>query len=173
VLSGCRSAQTLTVTRSVTGPTETVTVTQAGSGTGGSPAPSRCHTTDLAVSLGPGNGAAGSTYYPLEFRNRSGQACTLFGWPGVSAYAGGQVGDAAHRDVGPEKTVLLAPGARASATLQVVDALNFAKATCRPVAVRRLRVFPPDETAAVQVPARLLACRAHGPTFLFIRPIQG
>jgi len=32
-----------------------------------------------------GDGAAGSVYYTLQFTNLSGHACTLRGYPGVSA----------------------------------------------------------------------------------------
>ena len=37
------------------------------------------------VAVSQGNGAAGTIYYPLEFTNTSGHACSLFGYPGVSA----------------------------------------------------------------------------------------
>jgi hypothetical protein len=47
----------------------------------------RCTTSDLGVwlALDQGNGAAGTTYYPLEFTNLSHPTCYLFGYPGVSA----------------------------------------------------------------------------------------
>ena len=67
-------------------PTVTVTVTvTAPAAPSASPAPptpagpAGCLTTELAVSLGPGSGAAGSTYYPIEFTNASGATCSLYG----------------------------------------------------------------------------------------------
>src|SRR5713226_6886180 len=45
-----------------------------------------CGAADLTAWLGiPGDGAAGSIYYELELSNTSSHACTLFGFPGVSA----------------------------------------------------------------------------------------
>jgi Domain of unknown function (DUF4232) len=55
----------------------------------------RCTTSGLVVWLNTqGDGAAGSTYYKLQLTNLSGNACTVQGFPGVSAVglADGQVG---------------------------------------------------------------------------------
>ncbi len=60
-----------------------------------------CASGALRVSVGPANGAAGSIYYPLDFRNASAAPCTLQGYPGVSFVASpgaGQVGGAAVRN---------------------------------------------------------------------------
>src|SRR5689334_3813552 len=38
---------------------------------------SRCHTGDLKLTLGEGDGAAGTTYAPLIFKNVSDRTCTL------------------------------------------------------------------------------------------------
>ena len=68
--------------------------TLAGASTG---AP-RCTTRQLVVWLNTtGNGAAGSSYYNLEFTNLSAHACALSGFPGVSAInvADQQIGSAA------------------------------------------------------------------------------
>src|SRR5215470_15998251 len=59
-----------------------------------------CATSSLRVWLGvPGDSAAGHTAYQLELSNISGRACTLFGFPGVSAVAAGgrQLGTPAAR----------------------------------------------------------------------------
>ena len=46
----------------------------------------RCATSGLVVWMDTqGDGAAGSVYYTLQFTNLSGHACTLRGYPGVSA----------------------------------------------------------------------------------------
>jgi hypothetical protein len=45
--------------------------------------------------------------------------------------------------------VTLAPGALASAPLDIVDAAVFTPSQCRPVPVRGLRVYPPGEKAAL------------------------
>src|SRR6516225_4874064 len=58
----------------------------AADATPASPVPA-CTAGDLGawVAITQGNGAAGSIYYPLQFTNLSGHACTMRGFPGVSA----------------------------------------------------------------------------------------
>src|SRR6202789_1197070 len=58
-----------------------------------------CLTRALKVSLGPPNGAAGTTFYPLQFVNTGKTSCILKGYPGVSAVtsSGKQIGNAASR----------------------------------------------------------------------------
>jgi hypothetical protein len=92
----------------------------------------------------------------LQLRNIGSSACTLYGYPGVSWVAGAdghQVGAAAVKQADPagsaEKTVTLAPGALASAPLDIVDAAVFSRSQCKPVPVRGLRVYPPGEKAAL------------------------
>jgi hypothetical protein len=92
----------------------------------------------------------------LQLKNIGASACTLYGYPGVSWVAGAdghQVGAAAVRQAdsseGAEKTVTLAPGALASAPLDIVDAAVFSPSACKPVPVRGLRVYPPGEKAAL------------------------
>ena len=50
---------------------------------------------------------------------------------------------------GTEKTVTLAPGALASAPFDIVDAAVLSPSTCKPVPVRGLRIYPPNEQAAL------------------------
>jgi hypothetical protein len=92
----------------------------------------------------------------LQLRNTGSSACTLLGYPGVSWVAGAdghQVGAAAKREAnnsgGAEKLVTLAPGALASAPIDIVDAAAFPASQCKPVPVRGLRVYPPGERAAL------------------------
>src|SRR5215470_5469043 len=70
----------------------------------------------------PGDGTAGTTFYQLEFSNIGRAACTLFGFPGVSAIraSGHQAGPGASR-TGTPRLVLLRPGATAHAVLGVTD----------------------------------------------------
>ncbi|HMH94163.1 MAG TPA: DUF4232 domain-containing protein [Streptosporangiaceae bacterium] len=123
-----------------------------------------CSTSGLRVSLGGADGAAGSIYYPLDFRNVSGRACSLFGYPGVSFVAApgtGQLGGAAVRNdtFGPS-LVTLAPGAIAHASVQVVVAQSYPAALCKPVAAHFLRVYPPGQL--VPLYARLTATTCTG-----------
>lgn len=96
-----------------------------------------CASSGLVVWLDtqPGH-AAGSTYYRLEFTNLSGRACTLRGYPGVSAVAMNRrrLGAAAARNpVHPSRPVTLRQGASATAVLQITDVHNLPQAACRPV----------------------------------------
>jgi hypothetical protein len=130
------------------------------------PVSERCHTIDLSLEPGAGDAAAGTQYLPLVFTNTSDRTCTLYGYPGVSWVAGdqgSQVGDPFQRKSDDKKTtVTLDPGQAAHATLQMPNAGNYDAARCKPVSVRGLRVYPPDETAAVFVSLPSKECAAKG-----------
>ena len=135
----------------------------------------KCATSGLAVWLGVGAGgaAAGSTYYPLELTNVSGSSCHVFGYPGVSASSGHQVGKAASRNPSTSpQAVVLAPGATAHALLQVTDVSNFPPASCKPVTASGLQVYPPDQFSAAFIPFPFKACSGTGETFLSVSPVQ-
>src|SRR5262249_41350004 len=100
-----------------------VVVHEAASASSAASAPS-CATSGLVVWLGldTGGGAAGSTYVNVTFTNLSRHACTLRGYPGVSAVdlAGRQVGRAAARESGVAvRAVTLAAGSSAIAVLRI------------------------------------------------------
>lgn len=134
----------------------------------------RCYQSELGAWLGiPGSRAAGSTYYELELSNVSGQTCTLYGYPGVSAlFNGSQAGSAAGRTTSHPKTlVTLPPGATAHAILQISNVSVFPPAACQPVSARTLRVFPPGAFAAVRIPFTVTACSKAGPVYLHVSPV--
>ncbi len=116
-----------------------------------------CTSSDLKVTLGGGAGAGMSQdHIGLQFTNTGTKSCTLDGYPGISWVAGDdghQVGAAATRqkdDSGSaEQVITLAPGALASAPLDIIDAAVFTPSQCKPVPVRGLRVYPPNETNAL------------------------
>ncbi len=180
LLTACGSAAgpsahptvTVTVTASAStaapgAPTVTPTPTPSG--------PPGCTTSSLTASLGQGSGAAGSVYYPIEFTN-NGPTCTLYGYPGVSfvSASGAQVGAAAGEDpTYPRRLVTLAQGATAHADLQITVAQNYPAATCRPVAVKRLRIFPPGQTSALYVSvAATTGCGSTAVTILHVQTVQ-
>jgi hypothetical protein len=135
----------------------------------------RCRTSALAVwiGLGEGGATAGSTFYPLELTNVSSHACHLFGFPGVSAFAGHQLGSPAQRNHAvPEHTVTLLPGQTAHTVVQITDVGNFSRSQCAPVTALGLKVIPPDETTSAGVPFNFRACSKAGPIFLTIQPVQ-
>jgi hypothetical protein len=145
-------------------------------GAGGTGAPA-CATSGLVVWLDTqGSGvAAGSAYYRLTLTNLSGHACSLRGFPGVSAVslAGRQLGRAAARDRSDRpRTVSLAAGQSAVTTLQITTAQNYPRSSCHPVTAAGIRVYPPDQTAARLVPFPFSACSRRGPVILFVRAVQ-
>jgi Protein of unknown function (DUF4232) len=144
----------------------------------------RCAASGLDISIaGPGAPARGVVAspdhvylatFPVEFTNISGAACTLSGYPQVSAYraGGAQVGNAAVLDTSVSaRRVVLAPGASAHAA--VVDSVSSQR--CRPVDAAGLRVVAPGESAARYVRHAIAACSAAGreaPVFLHVRALQ-
>ena len=134
-----------------------------GSAPGG---PGRCTSAQLSVAAGAASGAAGSATRSLVFTNTGRAPCELRGFPGVSYVTGDsgqQVGPAAAMsgDRGPQ--VVLAPGGRAAAELQLIQVRNFDEAVCRPTAVRGLRVYPPGDTASLFVPLEGTGCAGTPP----------
>lgn len=121
------------------------------------------------LGLGVGGGTAGSIYYPLEFSNVGHHACTLNGYPGVSAFGsgGGQIGPAASRNTQHHGTVTLAPGATAHAILRVVD---WGALCSTEVVADGLKVFPPGETRSEPVPFSFGACAHRG--VLIVGPVR-
>ncbi len=135
-----------------------------------------CQTGGLVIWINTqGNGTAGTIFYTLNFTNLSGHACTLRGFPGVSAVNlhGKALGKAAARDSGQTvKTVTLSNGHTAHAVLGLVDIGALPTTTCPPTTAAGLRVFPPNQTASKVIPFPFPACgRAGGPAFLRIRPV--
>jgi hypothetical protein len=160
---GAAPAPTKTVTVPASQPASTAPATPTSSPTPAGPPP--CPTSALKSSVGTGNGAAGSTYYPLEFTNASGAACTLFGYPGVSfvtGTGGSQIGSAASRNPAVSSAlVTLAPGSTAHATLQVVNAMNYPNAECHLVTAHTMKIYPPNQTAPIYLSFTAPACSGH------------
>ncbi len=128
--------------------------------------PPRCTTGELAVALGEGSAAAGSVFRPLIFTNTGSRTCELRGFPGVSYVAGDdghQVGPTAAMSGELGGQVPIPPGGTAKAQLQLVNVQNYDPAACHPVPVRGLRVYPPEDTAALFVPVEGTGCSTTPP----------
>ncbi len=132
----------------------------------------------ITVDVSQAGGAAGSTYYPVDFTNTSASACGMYGYPGVSFvtagdHAGRQLGAAAQRN--PQfgkQTVRLVAGGVAHAWLQVAEAGNYPASTCQPVTAHWLRVFAPGDTAAIYVNQSFPACSSASTPLLTVMPIR-
>lgn len=132
-----------------------------------------CSTAHLRASIGGGEGAAGSVYDTIVFTNTGGSRCTLYGYPGVSlANSGGPIGAPATRDRSQSPSVVtLAPGAKASAVLRVVNAQNYPSSTCKPDSSSFLLIYPPNQTQAIDVPYKSMGCQNSSVKVLTIRPV--
>ena len=174
--AGCSSSSSSSTSSSGTSSpatTVTVTTTATSSSTSTAGAAAACATSALKVSQSAPNGYAGGVVVTLVFTNASGTACTLFGYPGVSLVSAAQtqIGLAAKRSGTAVKLITLGPGATASASLQIVDALNFPSTTCDPVKAAYLRVYPPNQTASVLLANTSQTCSKPVQT-LTVNPVQ-
>jgi len=147
-------------------PTRTVTVTASAPASPGAVTPSPsgplpCATTALKLTVGAANGAAGTIFYPLDFTNTSGAACTMYGYPGVafvSSPGGSQIGAPANRRAVAAPTVItVAPGATAHATLAVSDVL-IGNNCQHQLQVNWVQVYPPDQFKALFAPLSRPGC---------------
>ncbi|MGH3519266.1 MAG: DUF4232 domain-containing protein [Haloechinothrix sp.] len=121
----------------------------------------RCESGDLKLSIGKGDGAAGTVWRPLRFTNVSDSPCVIHGFPGVSYVAGDdghQVGAAAYRDGSKGKPVTLAKGRTAYAAVGFTQVGNYDPAECEPTKVRGLRIYPPQETRSMYLANPTTGC---------------
>jgi hypothetical protein len=105
------------------------------------PRQKNCAPTALRVSVGRANGAAGTIYYPIEFKNVGGTQCVVSGTPSLQPTTGALAG-VAHIFVGPRAKVVklaaqgygdpvrLAPGQSASASFGVSESGNYSASAC-------------------------------------------
>ncbi|HEY5394193.1 MAG TPA: DUF4232 domain-containing protein [Trebonia sp.] len=138
-----------------------------------------CSTASLAVwvDVSQGSGAAGTIFYPLDFTNTGSRACTLRGYPGVSATTanGKQLGRAAARvPQDTAATVTIPAGGSAHAVLSWVEVGNFTASGCQPATASLIKVFPPGRTSAAFGFFSLQACQSTKPLYqyLYVTAIQ-
>jgi len=148
-----------------------------------------CPTSGLRASLGrlaasPGTPAAVSSYYTLQFTNVSHQACSLFGYPEVSAFvtrgtatmpAGGpSLGSsaAAHDPSVRPQRVRLEPGETAQALLRITGTGSARPTTCVRVTSEELRVTLPHQGRSAFVPVHIPLCSARGHISFTVQALQ-
>jgi hypothetical protein len=127
-----------------------------------------------------GGGAAGTTFYHLEFTNLSGHACTLQGFPFVFAVnlSGHQIGNrAVFNHAFPASMATVGNGKTIHAVLGIVETGNFPAPACKPVTAAGLEVFAPTGINEVgrTVPFPFSACStqgSHAPNFLNVTPVH-
>lgn len=137
--------------------------------------PQACATSRLTVAQTDVSLGAGQYYSTLVFTNTSDTACTMIGYPGVSYVAenGIQSGNPADRSPGTVATVTLPPHGTAGAVLHDANGVSgYDPAQCRLAPAEGLRIYPPNQTAALFLPWKTEHCA--GPTIhsLMIGPVQ-
>jgi hypothetical protein len=121
-----------------------------------------CRLFELAVTAGMSDGAAGSVYQLILFRNVSTRSCQLEGYPGVAAIsaAGTQASQAVRTPSlagsAIPATVTLAPGSVGSAVVRGSNVPSGNSTSCPSFT---LLVTPPGETHSKAVPAKLPGCQ--------------
>jgi hypothetical protein len=117
----------------------------------------RCDGTTLVVSVGAGEGAAGTIYYRILFANRGSGPCYLQGFPGVAAAAAdGTPRVNATRNTGTGATrVVLAAGGSAHADLAVRN-VPPGSAACPSYPL--LLVTPPDSRRTSKISRSVQPC---------------
>jgi hypothetical protein len=138
-----------------------------------------CQPTGLVIWLNTsGNGAAGTTFYKLNFTNLSGHACTLQGFPFVLGIDlnGHRIGKAArfNRTHTPPPVVTLNNGHTHTAILGIVDVGNFPRSRCHPVTAAGLKVFAPTGVATTPkiVPFPFGACSSTRVSYMNVARIK-
>jgi Protein of unknown function (DUF4232) len=160
--------------------TVTVSATRPGTSPAGTPSPAAapggpCGTAALRMTLGPASAATGHFYRPVVFTNISGASCTLYGYPGISfvaAIGGKQIGAAAGRSPASKQLVVLAPGGKAHALLDLLDVLNFPAPVCAARSAHWLKIYPPSQFSAGYVRWTAEVCSKSKPVYVFVAPVR-
>ena len=113
------------------------------------------------MSLGLGQGAAGSIAQSVNLLNISNRACTLEGYPGMQmlSASGHALATHVHRGASvtvrarPVTLVTLAPGGKAAFDIGYADATGFGNKRCPTSA--RVKVTPPNDRKALTIKWRL------------------
>lgn len=172
IVTAAVSAATIATALSLAAPA----ASSASRGPAGAPGTPPCTASDLGVWVAADQGgmAMGTMYWPLEFTNLSQRACTMRGFPRVSAIGNWrQLGRPAARDHAvPAGTVRLAPGATAYALLEYSDVVACNCPSGSKITAFELRVYPPGQAQADHALWDFPTCTAKGsPVFLRVRAI--
>jgi hypothetical protein len=131
-----------------------------------------CKGSVLHVTLGPLEGAAGTSYQTVRFRNGGQRACTVKGYPNTSfrTAKGKLVGPPSkHRNISgvPIHRLTMQPGGFVHTAIGIPNPGNFPAATCKPHQTRKLRVTPPHRSIATVFAYKTMVCTiGDGTTFV-------
>jgi hypothetical protein len=180
--SGASPAKTITVTvtpsAAATTPASSTPTTPAAT-TPAAAGAAACLSRYLHGSTGLTQGAAGSEYVVIQFKNLDNVPCTLYGFPGVAQATGTPLTNVGQPSTESPTTarelVTLQPGGYAYATLQIVQAANYPAAKCQPETVHWLAVIPPNQRVPLFIPFTSTACKGQVKllTVTAVRPGNG
>lgn len=128
-------------------------------------------TAKAVVEPAPGGNSAGHIGLQVTVTNSGSAACVVEGFPGVSLVTGTQgqqLGAPAKRTTGTPALITLAPGAKASAPLQLAQAGNFPD--CGVTPAMGFRIYLPDDTAAQFSPQTQQGCSNASVVLMEIGP---
>lgn len=137
-----------------------------------------CRTDQLSASINSRGGAAmGSVYFKIIFTNNGSAPCTMQGFPGVSytdGPNGDPIGNPALRDESVAVTpVVLAPGGQAWAQVRSTNGQSgYPTATCKPVQVQGVRIYPPDNKASLFISRPGTECSGTTINILDVQAVQ-
>ncbi|MFG1811732.1 DUF4232 domain-containing protein [Streptomyces sp. NPDC049040] len=143
-------------------------------GAGGSTTPA-CATSRLKVTAADKSSGAGSTTFQLVFQNTGSTPCALRGYPGVSFVKAHnvQLGKAAARTGAATTVVTLIPNAHAYADVRTVNGQGgYDPGQCDLTPVPALRIYPPNQTASVNIPWNTSECVGSGVQNLRVGPVH-
>lgn len=154
-----------TTTSTTTAPSASSTSSTATPSTKAPASSTHCRSENIRGSLGQTESGAGQRYVALVLTNTGTTTCELRGFPGVSLLdrSGNQIGAAAGREGAEGPTVSIAPGGTASTTLHTNAAGTGGSCTASSA---KIRVYPPDNTVAVDFAASYSACGQFNVTTL-------
>lgn len=114
----------------------------------------QCDSSNTSVTLGTGNGAAGTLYETLVIKNTGMTPCVTGGYPGISLdnAMGTQLGQAAGRMGSSGSSVIIAPGKSATDVFSYADAAVSTEMGCNPAPGADIRVYLPDAMGSATVP---------------------
>ncbi|MBN9644820.1 DUF4232 domain-containing protein [Corynebacterium mendelii] len=129
-----------------------------------------CRAGNIDGTIDSTQSGAGSVMRTVRLTNR-GPACTMYGYPGVSVTdaGGNQLGAAAEREgaLQPE-SVRLDTGQSAHFHMRMSNARIFDPTVCQPVdTVAFIKIYPPNDTGSLSLPATGAACADPSTPFLF------
>jgi hypothetical protein len=137
----------------------------------------RCANSQLTAWMAlPSAGAAALTdYFYVEITNASRHACSLDGFPQVTAVGlnGRQIGGAALRVTSlPARYLVLAPGATSYTSVGITSTSGWSRSGCKPRTAYGLSVAAPHTHGSLRVGFSFAACAESSAHFLSVFALQ-